>query len=235
MPKRKLFASGRAVKRFRKTLRRRRTARRRRGTLRLKRMVNTGLGFPLKQVKTLRYADLISVTSTTGIKGVYNFSANGLFDPDITGTGHQPMFFDQMMAIYNHYAVIGAKIEIRGVPGSSNTSPMSVILNLNDDTTAATGDINAVQEQSLSSRLKICHVGETNPFRLVKKYSSKKVWGKGIMANGDLHGDATANPLEQTYFQIVVQTVGATTTSISFQVLITYIAVFFELKDVGQS
>lgn len=234
MPKRKLYASRKAIKRF-KGMRRRRTARRRRGTLRLKRTVNTGLGFPLKQVKTLRYAELISVTSTTGIIGKYYFSANGLFDPNITGTGHQPLYFDQMMGLYDHYVVIGSKIECRVVPSSANTSPIAMIIMLDDDTTLTPTDITGVQEQSQANRLRIIHVNEQNRIYMSKKFSAKKVWGKGLMANNDLHGSATANPAEQSYFNIVVQTIGATTATVSVEVLITYIAVFFELKDVAQS
>lgn len=59
---------------------------------------------------TLRYADVIDVgTFGTSVVG-YDFTANGLFDPDITGTGHQPMGFDQMMSFFRHYTVIGSKI-----------------------------------------------------------------------------------------------------------------------------
>ena len=34
-------------------------------------------------------------------------------DPNHTGVGHQPLYFDQLMTIYNHYIVIGAKITVK--------------------------------------------------------------------------------------------------------------------------
>lgn len=47
-----------------------------------------------------------------GVAGVADariFSCNGIYDPDISGTGHQPTGFDEFMAFYDHYRVISAK------------------------------------------------------------------------------------------------------------------------------
>lgn len=228
------FASKKAVKRHKKILTRSRAVPKRNST-RLLNKVQTGLGFPRRIVKTLRYAELVSITSTTGILQTYRFSANGLFDPNITGTGHQPLYFDQVMSLYNQYTVIGSKIECRIVPSSANTSPVAVILMLDDDTTLTPTDITGVQEQSQANRLKIVHVSEANPIVLTKKFSTKKNFGGSILANTNLTGTPASNPIEQMYFDICAQTIGGNTASVSVEVLITYIAVFNELKDVGQS
>jgi len=53
-----------------------------------------------------------SITSGAGVAGAYVFSANGCFDPDVTGTGGQPMGFDQMMIFYNHYTVVRSSIQV---------------------------------------------------------------------------------------------------------------------------
>jgi hypothetical protein len=68
--------------------------------------------FPARTVKNLRYATNFQLTVSGGAVASYVFAANGLFDPDITGTGHQPMGFDQMMVQYNHYCVMAAKIKV---------------------------------------------------------------------------------------------------------------------------
>ena len=40
------------------------------------------------------------------------FTCNGLYDPDVSGTGHQPRGFDQMMALYDHYVVTKCKMTV---------------------------------------------------------------------------------------------------------------------------
>lgn len=42
----------------------------------------------------------------------YTFAINGLHDPDITGTGHQPRGWDQWKNFYGYYLVRGCKYDI---------------------------------------------------------------------------------------------------------------------------
>jgi len=48
-----------------------------------------------------------------GLAAAYVFSLNSLFDPNVTGVGHQPTGFDQLMAIYEQYTVYGVKYRIQ--------------------------------------------------------------------------------------------------------------------------
>jgi len=66
--------------------------------------------FPNTKTLNLRYVE--NFTLNPGVLGssVNVFSMNGLFDPNISGTGHQPMFFDNYMAIYGQYRVNRAYI-----------------------------------------------------------------------------------------------------------------------------
>ena len=43
------------------------------------------------------------------------FVANGAFDPNLTGVGHQPRGFDQFMAGYETFTVTGSKISVNFV------------------------------------------------------------------------------------------------------------------------
>lgn len=54
----------------------------------------------------------LSVNPAIASTGVYVFAANGLFDPNVTGVGHQPTGFDQYMALYNEYVVVGSVIKV---------------------------------------------------------------------------------------------------------------------------
>ena len=67
-------------------------------------------GFPDEFITTIRYVDVYTLTSASnGIAKQY-MRMNSLFDPDQTGTGHQPYYFDQFAALYNRYTVLGSKL-----------------------------------------------------------------------------------------------------------------------------
>ena len=87
----------------------------------------------------------INVTATTGLAGNHFFSANGCFDPNVTGTGHQPMGFDQMMLFYEQYTVVRSKISIGMLSGGA-VAPRSGVY-LSPDTTSIT-DPNRLMENA---------------------------------------------------------------------------------------
>jgi hypothetical protein len=48
----------------------------------------------------MKYISNDVLTSTSGSPEYISFTMNGLFDPDISGTGQQPQYFDEMKALY---------------------------------------------------------------------------------------------------------------------------------------
>ena len=199
--------------------------------------VNIGQGFPKKMVMTHKYNQLFTLTSTASsavpIKQV--FSCNGLYDPDVTGAGHQPMYFDQMTALYDHYVVIGSKIDLKITAVGSSLPTAIVTLWIDDDNTLTNNRIDYFIETGTASR---CMVPQNSgsTFSLSKKWSAKKFFGKGVLANTDLQGTIGTNPAEQSSFVISMIAVDQfTTTIVAVEALITYIAVWKELKDVAAS
>jgi len=162
-------------------------------------------------------------------------SANGLYDPDITNVGHQPMYFDQFAALYNHYVVIGSKCTVKFVPSSVTSAPCYVGLMLNDDTVTATADITAVMENSQGKAVKLIAAGQSNQSVISKSFSAKKIFGPGLMANTELQGTPASNPAEQTYYDIVVQATSTNTVLMVCMITVEYIVVWKELKEVAQS
>lgn len=57
----------------------------------------------------------------SGGSNVWFFSVNNLYDPDVTGTGHQPMYFDNYAAVYNRYRVNWAQITVTVINHEVNT------------------------------------------------------------------------------------------------------------------
>ena len=51
-------------------------------------------------VRRLKYCQEVSLNPTVGAVASADFAANGLYDPYLSGVGHQPMGFDQLMTFF---------------------------------------------------------------------------------------------------------------------------------------
>lgn len=229
----------RALARARKTLPRKRMrmtrkSRKPRRNVRNNTQVKLGLGFPKQMVITHKYAETVSITSTGGVQGNYIFSANGLFKPNVTAAGHQPMYFDQMAALYNHYTVIGAKATFRITPQAANEDAFRICLTMEDDTTITPAGVDSNIEQSKSS-WRLVSPNANNTIVLRSTYSAKKVYGGSVMAQEEQKGTPTANPAEESYFALTMQASGVATATAEFIAFIEYITIWSELKNIAGS
>lgn len=200
-----------------------------------KSIVDFGLAFPAKAKMTHKYHENFTMTVAAGggIQTNYTFSANGMYDPNITGTGHQPFCFDQMAAVYNHYVVIASKITIRCGQYSTANSPMYVSIIYNDDSTVTPSfDTMAEQGNSISIAL---GAAQTEMRSLSLKYSAKKVFGGGLLANNGLQGSTTTNPTEASNYTVSLFSPSGAGGTIQCEAFIEYIAIWTELKDIAGS
>jgi len=187
---------------------------------------------------THRYAHI--GTASTGLNGAlatFNFRANSMYDPDQTFIGHQPMYFDQMSALYNHWVVIGSKITItlsQLGTGATDRNPSVVGIYLNDDI-GNPGSTIAILENSFTKRTSFTmNGGDTKTISC--KFSAKKIFGGSILGNPSLQGTASNNPTEETYFTLFMDsTSGVNAVNYQYVVRIDYIAIWTELKDIGSS
>lgn len=80
---------------------------------RASRVVSRTGPFPTRYLTKLRYSQ-INALSFGGAGQAYNyqFRLNSIFDPDLTGTGHQPLGHDEFAMLYNRYRVYGVSYTI---------------------------------------------------------------------------------------------------------------------------
>lgn len=183
-----------------------------------------------------KYYENVQLTSSVGSIANHHFTLNGMFDPNITGIGHQPYYFDQMTVVYNHYTVVGTKVTIQIL---SNTNSGSIsgqfVLWQNDDTVVTPTSFFGLVEQSKGVLKTISHLSARPQFASLK-WSAKKTFGGTVTSNPSLQGTASANPAEQSFAALSYQSQdAASTSSIRCGVTIEYIAVWSELKDVPTS
>lgn len=197
-------------------------------------------GMPTTRLAKLRYVGQPVFNSSVGLIQTWKFSANGIFDPDITGTGHQPMGFDQWSAYYNHYTVVGARCTIRCMttPSAGSYAPTLLALYLSDDTsqpfTGASGYL-----ESKKGPFVAFGIEDTKQKFLSHNFSAKKFFNVSDMKdNFDRLGAlAGANPTEQAYFTLVHAPVypGQTTQPMNLIVTLDYVVQWSEPKDMEQS
>jgi hypothetical protein len=185
--------------------------------------------FAYRTRRTLQYYATSSFLTGTATSNAYVFSCNGLFDPDVTGTGGQPMGFDQMMNFYNHYTVVRSRITALVMNTSAALFP-SVGIAINGSSTPVAsieqlvenGDI-VISQLTLTGQI-------GSQAKLTRSIDCARFQGiDDIMDDANMRGDSASNPTEQMYFQISAwNPYTATQITVNFQVVIEYDAVFHE-------
>lgn len=182
--------------------------------------------------RVVQYASQYTgVTSGAGSAGSYVFSANGLFDPDITSTGHQPMGFDQMMTFYNHYCVTRSRIRVQFA--ATAAAQPCVALAVSGTATPLT-DPARIMEAGRCSLTWGTGVGVANSHGVLRASCNVgKFQGMVFdVDNPDLSGNSASNPTEQVYYVIYVwNPIDSIVTSVGIQVLIEFDTLFREPRD----
>lgn len=182
-----------------------------------------------------RYVDDVTIDPAIGGVATHVFSCNGMYDPNITGTGHQPHGFDQWMTFYNHFTVVGAKITATAMTDTeANANQYWFGVAVRPGTTLVTNSTLAREDGMMKWRY---NSGKQAKTTVSRKFSTKKFFGvKTPIAEHDYRGSNSANPNEQAYFHVTAGAIGTNDPyAVECQVVIEYIAVLTEPKPVGQS
>jgi len=186
---------------------------------------------PLFGLRTRRGVTYYSSVTLAGAAGgavtSYIFSANGIFDPDVSFGGHQPMGFDQMMVFYNHYTVLKSRIKI--IYQNTSTITARVGLSVSGSTSVSSDfQVNVENGEII--------VGTAQPDKtfgstgsLQQSVDCGKFQGlQNTMDDPNMRGDSASNPSEQLYYILSLWAPVGAAPSVEFDVLIEYDTVFHE-------
>lgn len=199
-------------------------------------------GFPDTLVTKLKYSDLITLTSTANGLARYVFQPNNVYDPDYSGIGHQPMFFDQYTPIYSRYVVLGAKLTASFSPIANTIStaqpsgPLIVGIFEDFDTSLVASNISWLMESNNSTTAFLNNaVGGNNVKTLSCTYSPRQ--SLGVSPEDDVVSAAvTAGPARPYYTNVFMTETGlGSPSSCNVKVDIEFTVRFFNQKDVAQS
>jgi hypothetical protein len=164
---------------------------------------------------------------------VYRLSS--LFDPNLTGSGSQPLSFDQLAAVYQKYLVLKCDWEVQATNLNSTAAFITVVPT---DVTVASASMQSLSEikRSVTRALSINSGGQAT------------VTMRGSVDMSDLHGQidldadssqyslVSTNPSDTAFLTIrAADYTTATSISVGIRVRLTYYAVFKEYALVNES
>lgn len=186
-----------------------------------------------KLVVNMRYCDTISITPGAAAINSHYFSANGIYDPDVTGTGHQPLLHDEYSGLYGAYRVLKSKIKVTPITDSGSTATPSLIgVFVDQDTTLGySTSTQAIEDKNRTGSYKLYTGIQTALYNsrtggpMTRTFNAKRHLGpegyNNVVAFG---GNPNANTVDARYFCIWAGSVlGNTPSAVELLVEIDYV------------
>jgi len=202
---------------------------------------------PLLPARTRRsnmlyYEQDRKLSHVTGAKTDEFWYANSLFDPNVSGTGHQPIGFDQMMLLYEQFIVVKAKIYIEFV--NTGASPAKVGVYLSPDAVATSDFTKSVENGLIKTKVVDCVAssgGTGNKITSMEMdFSTPRYFGRkseqDCLDDPTLLGNNAGDPTEGAYFCVSMWgfPTGSSST-VYYSVTIAYDAWFTEPRKLASS
>lgn len=207
-----------------------------RSKFRLNRNNNVAV-FPKHMRQTVTYSEstIQPLSATVGTVTNYLIRANSLFDPRFNVGGHQPYGFDQLMAIYTKFVVVGAKVTVHLGPAGASTFLYGVFgINIVDPAASSiTQSSDAIESQY--STYNAWNASVIN--KVSMGFDAQKYFDvKDLQDADELIGTASADCTRQAYFNLwVASDTGASSQNVTFTYKVEYDAIFFEPRNVASS
>jgi len=161
---------------------------------------------PFGKFKTVKhhYTESILLNPSAGTPADHVFSANGMYDPNITGTGHQPYGYDQLAAIYNESCVITSKCTVTCWNNQSGL-PFWIAICLRDDPTSISSDVSTVRESpGIVSKLLGPSASGASVGSVTMSFDVKKFFDVKDPSDCEELRGGSANPAEQGYYHVLM-------------------------------
>lgn len=192
--------------------------------------------------RTFNYVEQVELDGGAGgTVATYQFSANSLYDPNVTSTGHQPLGFDEYVGVfYDHYTVIASKITVTAMArsGSAPAANNIVCITARDGNTPVTNIATAIEQGRTVYGFIGPTDGSSNTLSLTHSMNVGKFLGiSNPMSEDTLRGTVGASPGEQAYWHISAAAMDASSDAspIDLLVAIEYVAVLTEPKTLTGS
>lgn len=194
-----------------------------------------GIGFPDRLRCHLKYCQIITMTVAASMYQVFN--ANSLFDPDNTGTGHQPTYFDQLSAVYKKYLVVGVQMTVEIINHDSGIGIFGVAVYSDNDNSGLTAEALAEGRFTKTFRASLSTGGPGTAICRMPYIKIPQIMGEPqIEPDPNMYSNVTGSPTDLAYAywklsadDLVGPIHGTTRTTLIYD------CIFKDLTDPGQS
>lgn len=232
---------------------RKRTTRRRPKRRTARRQRKGRMTRPLPVILPNRYTCRLKYVSefqlNPGTAGIASqvYRANCCYDPDSTGSGHQPMGFDQLCLMFNQFTVLGSKITVRATESTAGSllgMHWGIMLTDSGTRTAAMSGIEQILEQEGGKKRSRQTFGAYGGNALItphnsmctKTFSLRKFFNIKDTTGREYQCTSAATPTEMAYFEVWGCSVyGNDPSSHSFIAELEFIVQCHEPKTLSQS
>ena len=196
------------------------------------------------KIVKLKYHAAANLSVTAGAMTYQTFRLNSIYDPDLTGVGGQPRYYDQLLSAtgpYLRYRVIGCKVKIQFVNDNTAAGALGYVGMYARDSTAAaisSTDLTGLTELPNTKYTVLGTMNSSKGIIPMKAYwNIAKVMGiQDIADSEDAEGAYNGNPTDSVLLDVYYYPLdGATTTSIYALVDLEYIVQLMDLNTVAAS
>jgi len=169
------------------------------------------IGMPDRFRVILPYSEL-NAYSGSALPSAQVFRMNSCFDPDFSGVGHQPSYFDKIAAIYGRYYVVGFALEVHITQQAAATQATEWVVCYSDQNISA----NTVEElteakYSVSGMLGLPTGGGSTAKVYLPEMNLQKLMGQPVTEPDDnMYAGVGSDPSDVAWGIIKLQTVDAT-------------------------
>ncbi len=183
----------------------------------------------------LRYSDMTTITSTSGIPAVKIFRGNSITDPSVTDSGHQPLGRDQWSNFYSKYLVYSSRIKVMCVDDTSATTTQLVVVPKTEQTFDLDMD---TQHEKPYTKFRIIPPNKQDVVTVTNYMTTKKMLGlKDLSTQNSLYtAEAPSNPTNGWFWHVGAGSFNELDTSVlRCRVMIEYYVAFFDRKPLSAS
>lgn len=200
----------------------------------------------------LNYAEYFSLNPSLGAGASYIFHANDLYDPNNSGTGHQPHGYDQLVQIYENWQVLSSAIEVVLFPANTATALINgsgpvipsligsvLSIGVRDTAQGLTSILTTLTDVLERPNIITKFVNSNSePVSIRASFSMPKFYGRtrGLDDN-DITGTANGQPTDKVFYHVMLHAPNGTDDppSHTLNARIKYKVRFFNPKNLVQS